>query len=337
MRVVVLGIPLPPGDNRWKDDMCEGGRELGWQVSHVPAKGTNTREVVELCEGADIFIWARTHGHEPSPPSGVDRMLRDIEAGGTRTVALHMDLYWGIRNREKLVGRAPWWSCQYVFTADGGHQLEFFRRGVNHFWMPPAVGSEYAYADQPRIPVPDRTHAAVFVGGFVPSIHGRERAELIAYGQRRWGDGFALYGRAEGAREQLYGHRLNALYARTGLVLGDSAASPRYWSDRLPCTLGRGALLAHPEVEGMAEWGFNDRVMITFPRGDLEALDHKINSLRHSEMEERREAALELVKARHLWRHRMEELGDIVMGDSNCYCKRARVRKLGVCSCGAGA
>jgi hypothetical protein len=87
----------------------------------------------------------------------------------------------------------------------------------------------------------------------------------------------------------------------------------------------------------MAEWGFNDRVMITFPRGDLEALDHKINSLRHSEMEERREAALELVKARHLWRHRMEELGDIVMSDSNCYCKRARVRKLGVCSCGAGA
>jgi len=333
MRVVVLGIPLPPGDNRWKDDMCNGGRELGWQVSHIPDKGTNCREVVELCEGADMFIWARTHGHEPSPPSGIERMLRDIEAGGTRTVALHMDLYWGIRGREKSIGRALWWNCQYVFTADGGHQQDFLRRGVNHFWMPPAMGSEYAYQDNVRNCRPDNTHAAIFVGGFVAAIHGRERAELIKWAQARWGGHFALYGRVEGAREQLYGHRLNALYARTGLVLGDSAASPRYWSDRLPCTLGRGALLAHPEVEGMAEHGFTDDVMITFPRGDLEVLEHKINSIRYSELGERREAALALVKEHHLWRHRMQDLANVVMSDGNCYCKRARVRKLGGCWC----
>lgn len=334
MRVVVLGIPLPPGDNRWKDDMCEGGRELGWHVTHIPAKGTNCREVVELCKGADIFLWARTHGHDPSPPSGIERMLRDIESGGTRTVALHMDLYWGIGGREAQIGRRPWWGCQFVFTADGGHQQEFLRRGVNHFWMTPAIGSEYAYREEARNCRPDNTHAAIFVGGYVEHIHGLERVEMIRWAQDRWGDHFALYGRIAGAREQLYGHRLNALYARSGLIIGDSAPSPRYWSDRIPCTLGRGALLAHPEVEGMVEQGFTDDVMITFPRGDLETLEQKVNSIRHSELEERREAALDLVKERHLWRHRMQELADIALSDDNCYCKRVRVRKLGGCWCG---
>jgi hypothetical protein len=331
VKVVVLGIPLPPGDNRWKDDMCEDGESLGWDVTHVAAKGIDPARVVKLCEGADIFIWAMTHGHMPKPPSSVDAMLRRIEAGGTRTVALHMDLYWGISARERKIGRHPWWTCQFVFTADGGHQAEFFMRKVNHFWMPPAIGSQYNYHAEPQF---EDFHPAVFVGGYVPGIHGPDRAALVQYGRERWGDGFALYGRGEGALGQLYGHRLNALYARTGLVLGDSAPSPRYWSDRLPCTLGRGALMSHPEVEGMAEQGFTDEVMITYPRGDLVTLADKIDSLSSADMRHRAESAHELVRERHTWKHRMQELQDIVMADGNCFCQRAGKRLLGGCWCG---
>lgn len=335
MKVVVLGIPLPPGDNRWKDEMCEGGQELGWEVTHVAAKGIDVNKVVQLCKGADILIWAMTHGHMPSPPSGVEKMLRQVEAGGTRTVALHMDLYWGIPNRDRKIGRMPWWTCQFVFTADGGHQREFTSRKVNHFWMPPAMGSQYNYRAEPGIAPSSDYHAAAFVGGCVPSIHGQERSDLITWAQARWpGDGFGMYGRGHGSRGQLYGHRLNTLYARTALVLGDSAPSPHYWSDRVPCTLGRGALLAHPEVEGMAEQGFTDDVMITYPRGDLEALADKIDSLRPSDLEQRREAALALVGERHLWRHRMQELQNIVMSDGNCFCRRSHRRQLGGCWCG---
>lgn len=333
VKVVVLGIPLPPGDNRWKDDMCEDGESLGWNVTHVAAKGINVNEVVRLCKGADIFIWAMTHGHMPSPPSGIERMLRQIEAGGTRTVALHMDLYWGIAARERKIGRMPWWTCQFVFTADGGHQAEFFARKVNHFWMPPALGSQYNYDAEPEWDTPDDFHAAAFVGGYVPGIHGPERGELIEWAERRWGVGFAKYGRVSDARGQLYGHRLNALYARTALVLGDSAASPRYWSDRVPCTLGRAGLLAHPEVEGMADQGFTDDVMITYPRGDLAVLADKIDSLSAADMTQRSVAAMELVRERHLWVHRMEDLQDIVMSDGNCYCKRSKRRLLGGCWC----
>lgn len=333
MKVVVLGIPLPPGDNRWKDDMCEDGERIGWDVTHIAAKGANVKEVVALCKGADIFLWAMTHGHMPSPPSSIETMLREIEAGGTRTVALHMDLYWGIANRERKIGRMPWWTCQFVFTADGGHQFEFFSRKVNHFWMPPALGSEYNYQAESTWRNSGDYHAAAFVGGYVPGIHGPERGELIAYAESRWGAHFAKYGRVTDARGQLYGHKLNGLYARTSLVLGDSAASPRYWSDRLPCTLGRGALMAHPEVDGMLEQGFTDEVMITYPRNDLGVLDDKINSLTASEMKRRADAALQLVRERHLWTHRMQELQDIVMSDGNCFCKHAHKKLLGGCWC----
>lgn len=334
MKVVVLGIPLPPGENRWKDDMAEDGESLGWDVTHVAAKGIPPGDVINLCKGADIFIWAMTHGHMPKPPSSAERMLRIIEDGGTRTVALHMDLYWGISTRERKIGHHPWWTCQFVFTADGGHQRDFFMRKVNHFWMPPALGSQYNYRAETTNCTPDNTHAAAFVGGYVPGIHGPDRAELIDWGRERWGGHFALYGRGEGSKGQLYGHRLNGLYARTGLLLGDSADSPRYWSDRIPCTLGRGALMAHPEVEGMAEHGFTDEVMITYPRGDLATLAEKIDSLSSREVEERREAARELVGERHTWKHRMQELQDIVMADGNCLCQRTRKRRLGGCWCG---
>lgn len=330
MRVVVLGIPLPPGDNRWKDEMCEGGQELGWDVTHVPARGSQCADVVRLCKGADIFIWAMTHGHNPSPPSSVEHMLRTIEAGGTRTVALHMDLYWGIPARERKIGRMPWWTCQFVFTADGGHQREFFGRKVNHFWMPPAMGSCYSY----RADITEPNHL-LYVGGYVPAIHGPDRGNLLKWAEDFAGsDGFTYYGRGEGAVGQVYGHRLNKLYAGAQVVLGDSAPSPKYWSDRVPCTLGRGGLLAHPDTEGFEEMGFTDEVMIRYPRGDLKALQDRILSITMDEAWQMQENALQLVRERHLWRHRMQDLQNIVMSDNNCLCRRYNKRLLGGCWCG---
>lgn len=337
MKVVVLGIPLPPGDNRWKDEMCEGGQELGWDVTHIPARGSQCSDVVRLCKGADIFIWAMTHGHNPSPPSSIPGMLRQIEAGGTRTVALHMDLYWGIPARERKIGRMPWWTCQFVFTADGGHQAEFFGRKVNHFWMPPAMGSQYSYRAEQSEP----SGHLLYVGGYVPGIHGEDRGRLLEWARQQngfhadeYGPAFAMFGRGEGSRGQVYGHRLNRLYAGAMVVLGDSAPSPKYWSDRVPCTLGRGGLLTHPDTEGFDEMGFTDEVMIRYTRGDLDELAERIYSLRMDEAWQMQENAIQLVRERHLWRHRMQDLQNIVMSDNNCLCRRYHKRLLGGCWCG---
>lgn len=330
MKVVVLGIPLPKGDNRWKDDLCQGGTEIGWNVRHIPARDTPVSTVLEACKGADLFIWAMTHGHNPKPPSSTEAMLRELEARGTRTVALHMDLYWGVPSRDRKIGKTPWWSCQYVFTADGGHQREFFQRGVNHFWMPPAMGSDYSYRGIPE-PEPMK---ALFVGGYVPAIHGPDRGELLDWARGKYGSGFKVYGRAQDAVRQVYGDKLNDLYASAGVVLGDSAPSDYYWSDRVPCTLGRGGLLAHPYTPGFEDQGFTDDVMITYPRGDLEALAEKVDSITDSDWAERTANAIDLVRRRHLWKHRMRDLQTIVFNEGNCYCKRTTTaRKLGGCWC----
>src|SRR5689334_1664578 len=57
---------------------------------------------------------------------------------GIPTATLSLDLYWGI-NREHMIGSDPMWMTDIVFTADGGRELEFRARGINHFWLPPAA------------------------------------------------------------------------------------------------------------------------------------------------------------------------------------------------------
>ena len=65
-------------------------------------------------------------------------------------------------------------------------------------------------------------------------------------------------------------HDLNRLYASVKVCVGDSLCPgfnhPRYWSDRLPETIGRGGFIIHPRIEGIEEeyggrvelFGFND-------------------------------------------------------------------------------
>ncbi|MCL6734384.1 glycosyltransferase family protein [Streptomyces neyagawaensis] len=304
MRVVVLGAPRPLHLNRWKDCLTEGGQELGWDMLHLPARDIPADDVVRACKGADLLIWARTHGHDPT--GNIPEMLCRIEDAGTVTVGLHLDLYWGIGRREDQIGVHPWWSCQWVFTADGGHQAEFAARGVNHHWLPPPLGRRWLGRSLPdRRRFPGR---AVFVGGYVPDIHGRHRPALLNWARRRWGHRFVQYGRSR----PVWGPDLGTLYASAELVLGDSAEAGRYWSDRVVCTLGRGGLLAHPRVEGMAGLGFTDDVMLLYDRGDFGGLGRSIDALTAARRREMTEAAITLIGERHLWEHRLRDVERVV-------------------------
>ncbi|MCI3240287.1 glycosyltransferase family protein [Streptomyces spinosisporus] len=306
MRVVVLGAPRPLHLNRWKDCLTEGGTELGWDMLHLPARDIPAEEVVAACRGADLLIWARTHGHNPT--GDIPRMLCAIEDNGTATVGLHLDLYWGIRGREPQIGMDPWWSCQWVFTADGGHQAEFLARGVNHRWLPPPLGRRWLGRSKPdRRRFPGR---AVFVGSYVPGIHGQHRADLLTWAQRQYSYRFQQYGRSR----PVWGADLGTLYASAEVVLGDSAPAARYWSDRMVCTLGRGGLLAHPRTEGMTELGLTDDVMLTYERGDFRGLGERIDALTAARRRELTDAAITLVEERHLWEHRLRDIQREVFG-----------------------
>lgn len=308
LRLVLLGHPRPPGTNRWKNDLADAGEALGWQVTHLPGRGLHADDVVRQAKSADLFCWARTHGYQPV--GDLHGMLRRIEDAGTPTVAVHMDLYWGIARREVEVGRHPFWTCQTVYTADGGPR-DWAARGVNHRWLPPPLGAALHYR---ALPARRFLHRAVFVGGCVPGIHGGHRRGLLAWAARTWGSGFVQYGR-RGAGE-VWAGQLNVLYASAGLAVGDSARAPFYWSDRLIRTLGVGGLLAHPAVEGMDGQGFTDQVMIRYRWGCYDDIADRLDSMSDADRAGMRDAAFTLVGERHLWTHRLQQIAADVLGAS---------------------
>lgn len=307
MRLVLLGAPRGLAENRWKNCLQEGAEALGWQVVHLHARTAPVDDVVRLCRSADLFIWARTHNNEPA---GCARtMLRRIEDAGVPTVGIHMDLYWGIPHRQKHIGRHPWWSCQYVFTADGGGR-PWRERGVNHRWLPPAAGPRFlgrGVVDQVKM-----WHPVVFVGDVVGHIHGPHRAALLDWAQRRYGPAFFRYGKFR----PIWGARFSDLCASAQVVLGDSApaAGGMYWSDRVVLTLSRGGLLAHPRTAGMAGWGITDEVAILFDRFGFDALGERIDGLTVRERRRMSDNALTLISERHMWQHRLEHVAEVVFG-----------------------
>lgn len=307
LRLVLLGAPRGLRENRWKDDLREGAEALGWQVVHLHARTAPVDDVVRLCRSADLFVWARTHNHEPAGDARA--MLRRVEDLGVPTAGIHMDLYWGIGHRQKWVGRHPWWSCQFVFTADGGPR-PWLERGVNHHWLPPAAGPRFlgrGTVDRVKL-----WHPVVFVGGAVQHIHGPHRSALLAWAQRRYGQAFFQYG----AFRPVWGDRFSDLCASAQVVLGDSApaAGGMYWSDRVPLTLSRGGLLAHPRTQGMAGWGFTDDTMILFDRFRFDELGERIDSLTVRERRRISDNALDVVRSRHMWSHRMVHVAEVVFG-----------------------
>lgn len=303
MRLVLLGAPRGLAENRWKDDLAEGAQAAGWDVTHLEARGAPVDDVVALCRGADLFVWARTHNADPSGDARA--MLRRIEDLGVPTVGVHMDLYWSLPHREKLIGQAPWWSCRHVFTADGGRR-DWVGRGVNHHWLPPAVGPRFlgrGVPDGVRFP-----HPVVFVGDHSQRVHGPHRHELLRWAGQRFGGDFIRYGR----HKPVWGEAFSDLCASAVVVLGDSAKAGRYWSDRVPLTLSRGGLLAYPNTPGLAGCGFTDEVMVVYDRYRFDELGVRLDELTQRERRTLTANGVDLIRSRHLWQHRMVEIAQVV-------------------------
>lgn len=314
LRVVLLGSPGYPGETleRWHDDVFQGAQQLGWDVPFLRAKDCDMATVLAATRDADMLVWMRTHDYNIKGDDG-RTLLRRVEDQGVATVGMHFDLYWGVNHRVGRVGREPWWSAQHVFTADGGDRPWKDRR-VNHHWLPPGFGTRFLGYGVPRRKL---KRSAVFVGSNNASIHSPHRRQLLQWAQRQWGRGFEHFGR--NAETRLYGVDLNDLYASSRLVLGDSVMAPYYWSDRLPRTLGRGGLLAYPQTPGMAEWGFDERVMILFTPGKFEEITAQLREYSPEFRKELTDNAITLVRSRHLWRHRLQHIAEVVLDGARDY------------------
>lgn len=214
----------------------------------------------------DVILFAKWEGMPP---------LREFERKGIKTVCWVFDLYWGY-SRENRLQDAPYFRAQYVFTTDGGHQALFKDIGINHQCVRQGI---YAPDCQLATSVTEPQGVA-FVGSDNPA--NLERATALEYIQGRYKNIFTWVGRED--TNEMRGPQLNALYAKTKVLIGDSVFSPSYWSNRVVETLGRGGFLIHQETPGLStEYPH----LITYPRGDLPQLKRLIDYYLEHESERR--------------------------------------------------
>ena len=213
---------------------------------------------VESSDRPDLIQWTSAHGWRSRADKGMMRaLLRSCHANSVPTIGVHLDRFWGIRDRERWIldGTDPYFGVDILFTADGGNQEMWELAELEHHYLPPGIAERWC---QPGTPT-DTDVEVAFVGSW--RRYHREathRAELIGRLTRsKFKVGFYPPKNSPAIR----GTDLTDLYWSIPVAVGDSFfvarnrldPPPHYSSDRIPESLGRGAILLHPLVEGVTD------------------------------------------------------------------------------------
>lgn len=306
MRVCYLGNFQPDiaPAKRWSTETQVAAtlEQMGHTVLRLQENAVEWDVITDVAGGCDLMLWTTTWNRDPA---GALAALKELDRAGVPTVGFHLDLYFGIARAAKVV-EDPFFRCSVVFTADGGHQAEFEKAGVNHRWLPPATYGPEAVAGERN----DFYRCDI---GFVGSYpyphpeHAAARAEIIHLCQGTWRGRFRMW------RGGVRGRDLSDLYASVKVVVGDSCLAgraPRYWSDRIPETLGRRGFLIHPYVEGIEDHFTDGKHLRLFEAGDMFQLRELVGYyLEHPDERAKIAAAGQRhVRRHHTYEHRMTEV-----------------------------
>lgn len=264
--------------------------------------------------GASMLQYDRTHSATALTPDWT-ALWRRLEDNGCVTVGAHLDVYWGIAEREGWIrsGDAQF-TVGTLFTADGGSDEQWKAAGVNHRWLPPGCDDRFIPKDVQ--PVPELADRIVFCGssmGYHPVYPMRD--ELIRFVRSKWADRFVEYGNGT-ANGPIRGENLARVYASDCILLGDSCFAGQranYWSDRVPESLGRGGFLLHPFVPGIRSM-YTGETLATYEAGNFEDLDAQVGYFLANPglREGNKERGKALVMRRDTYRSRAREVLEAV-------------------------
>lgn len=300
----------------------------GHDVARVQEDGDRQWEVslaqLKLGTGADFILWTRTgwdytsrdHGAYASREEALMLQLQFLMQArkmGVPTVAYHLDLFHGLNPERVAVLDEPFFQCDLVITADGGHEEDFKARGINHVWFPPGVSlaecERGMFRDEFRSPI-------AFVGNWAGEYHpeSRHRFELVKWLQEHYMRDCAFW--PHKGHHAIRGADLRDLYASVDVVVGDSCFAGQiadYWSDRIPETLGRGGFLIHPNVpglEGQFSTARDPLDLLIWEAGHWDGLQHQIEWALANPKERREVAAhgRQTVMEKHTYERRMDDL-----------------------------
>lgn len=265
----------------------------------------------------DLFLYTRTW--DAISPADWWEIATLAKATHTPTASVHLDLFHGVMRNgapgEEMVARDPMFRLDHVFTADGDHEEEFAALGVNHHWLPPAVNEEACYFD--RAPRPDWIPPEVevaFVGA--RNYHPEHpRAELVDALAARYGTAFHRFAGDTAPDGHAYrGRALNLIYAHVPVIVGDGCLvrhDGRYWSDRVPETLGRGGRLIHPHIRRLCVDympSVNAGMLIGTGPDHEELFAHIAQALVTDVDDRLRRASIADVRERHTYRARVRTI-----------------------------
>lgn len=173
-------------------------------------------------------------------PGNITDFLSGLKAFNIKSICWVFDLYFDYPREFRLKG--PQFKADCVFSTDSGHDNKFKELGINHNCVRQGI-----YRDECYLLPPDSPRGVVFVGSANP--HYPERTCLM---ERLAEDfEFTWYGKKD--TDAVRGDKLNELFSKSKIVVGDSVYSPNYWSNRIVETLGRGGFLIHRDVPGLKE------------------------------------------------------------------------------------
>jgi hypothetical protein len=253
VRVAILGNQQVP----WCTEVhWAGSFELeGHDVTFLQEGETKAVDVPDLVKGHDLFFWVQTYGLAVSGGTIDERsdMLTRVRAMGIPSVGAHLDK-WLDLGREDQLAAEPYFRVDHLFTPDGDSRGRFPALGINHHWMPPGVYEPECVRGNVR---PEFQCDVAFVGHWQGHYHteSTHRFALVEWLQHRYGNRLGLWPKGRAVR----GTDLADLYESARVVVGDSCLvgtdkqADRYWSDRIPETVGRAGLLLHPHVDGLAD------------------------------------------------------------------------------------
>lgn len=259
-----------------ENEIAAGFEAIGYDVTRVQEQDCDWGWLPVHAHQADVEFVLWTHTHDRAPESRHEdcfRYLLRCRDLGVQTVGVHLDRWWGLE-RQAQAELEPFFRQDLVCTADGGHDVEWGDLGVNHVWLPPAVRHDAVVAAE-------RTgwrHDVAFVGGWNGYSHDWPwRKRMIHWLQQNYEGRLGLY--PQPGEPAVRGVALNELYANVRCLIGDSClagGAVRYWSDRIPETIGRGGLLVHPDVIGLDEHYPADMLPVRFELGSFDDLRDKI-------------------------------------------------------------
>ncbi len=284
--------------------------ELGHQVTRVNESDVTADDVVRLADSYDLLLVeeGRLKGDHWSDKAGVNHIegyFQKVMDNVTIPVIPWLtNLFMSIGPRELELTTNPVFKADIVFSTDGGHDKEFAAAGVNHILLRQGIHEPEAYLAKPEY----NTLAEI---GFIGSIYDNiwpYRKKLKDFLTKGYGGRFEHFGQSGDIRHD----NLNKLLATLKIVVGDSVASPYYWSNRLYEFLGRGAFMVWPMVDGVDQEYEPYKHFIPYQYGDWDGLkeiiDFYLDDKRKAKRDKIRLAAIEHSKKHHTYKHRVEKM-----------------------------